>query len=191
MTTINCSLPTAYLVLGAILPRLVSLLLDKVNATTANGEEESVSSSSALRTKAFLAVSTTAIIIKLSEVLETSSFFSSSEINVFIMIAAALTQWGLLDGTISSLITALAVSVGGPLSELPFIAAGFWQYLPQASDYFPLKDLDWEILKLLGNDYQDLSLSSITGPCYFAVTMDAIALGRWFDDDEDKRNPTI
>jgi hypothetical protein len=34
---------------------------------------------------------------------------------------------------------------------------------------------------ILGDNYQDLALSSITGPCYFAVTMDAIALGRWFD----------
>lgn len=80
------------------------------------------------------------------------------------MTAAALTQWGLLDGTVTSLITALVVSIGGPLSELPFVAAGFWQYLPQASDYFPLKDLDWDILnKLLGDDYQGLALSSITG----------------------------
>jgi hypothetical protein len=171
----------------------VALLLDKVG-TTANSKGESASSlfEAPLQTKAIIAVSTTALIIKLSEFLETSSPFSSSEMNLFVMTAAALTQWGLLDGTATSLITALVVSIGGPLSELPFVAAGFWQYLPQASDYFPLKDLDWDILdKLLGDDYQDLALSSITGPCYFAVTMDAIALGRWFDADGDTDDSTI
>jgi len=178
----------AYIVLGAILPRIVSLLMAKTNETSTIGKEEQISSSSALRTKAILAVSTTALIIKLSEYLETSSLFSSSEMNLIVMSAAALTQWGLLDGTLVSLITAVIVAIGGPLSELPFVAAGFWHYTPQASDYFPLKDLDWEILKLLGDDYQDLALSSITGPCYFAVTMDAIALSRWFDVDEDNNS---
>jgi hypothetical protein len=178
----------AYIVLGAILPRIASLLMAKTHETSTIVKEEKSSSSSELRTKAILAVSTTALIIKLSEYLETSSLFSSSEMNLLVMIAAALTQWGLLDGTLASLITAVIVAIGGPLSELPFVAAGFWHYLPQASDYFPLKDLDWDILKLLGDDYQDLALSSITGPCYFAVTMDAIALSRWFDVDEDNNS---
>lgn len=181
-------LGVAYIVLGAILPRIASLLMAKTHETSTIVKEEKSSSSSELRTKAILAVSTTALIIKLSEYLETSSLFSSSEMNLLVMIAAALTQWGLLDGTLASLITAVIVAIGGPLSELPFVAAGFWHYLPQASDYFPLKDLDWDILKLLGDDYQDLALSSITGPCYFAVTMDAIALSRWFDVDEDNNS---
>ena len=34
---------------------------------------------------------------------------------------------------------------------------------------------------LLGENYSELALSSITGPCYLAVTNDSIALGRWFD----------
>lgn len=33
----------------------------------------------------------------------------------------------------------------------------------------------------------DLSLSKITGPCYFAVTMEAIQLGRWFDSMSSSR----
>ena len=117
--------------------------------------------------------------------------------NIAILFAAAITQWLFLDCTISSLVTAFLVSIGGPLSELPFVANGFWHYLPQASDYYPLQNVDWEYgskwFFLLGDDYKDLALASITGPCYFAVTMDAIALGRWFssmeeeeDDDDDE-----
>lgn len=98
-----------------------------------------------------------------------------------------------LDGKLSSLFTALIVSVGGPLSELPFVALGFWHYIPSAADYFPLAGiadlaLGGEGGGLLLEDYSDLALSSITGPCYFAVTMDAIALGRWFrynDENDD------
>ena len=85
-----------------------------------------------------------------------------------------------MDGTIVALLLATITALGGPLSELPFVAFGVWEYLPSASDYFPLEQ--WPIASILGGDeYSHLALSSITGPCYFAVTMDAIALGRWFD----------
>jgi len=183
-------LGVAYLVLGAILPRIISRLL----ASTVGAQDDGGTSISSIlasspsvtmssKAKAILAVSTTALIIKLSEILETVSFFES-EINNEILFATALIQWFLLDCTISSLITATIVSVGGPLSELPFVANGFWRYLPQASDYYPLKDVNWDVLIwLLGDDYQELALSSITAPCYFAVTMDAIALARWFSMD--------
>ena len=84
---------------------------------------------------------------------------------------------------LTSLLTASIVSVGGPLSELPFVAGGFWHYIPSAADYLPLANVNLEN-GIIGGDiiaeYKDLALSSITGPCYFAVTMDAIALGRWF-----------
>ena len=149
-----------------------------------------------LQTKAFFAVASTALIIKLSEFLETTPSYAeslqqqfiylnlpTSEINLFIMISAALSQWIILDGTISALLAATIDSIAGPLSELPFVAAGFWEYIPTASDYFPLQG--WNVALL--NDYQDLALSSITGPCYFAVTMDAIALGRWFDAVDDRK----
>jgi hypothetical protein len=36
--------------------------------------------------------------------------------------------------------------------------------------------------KFLGGEYKELAISSITGPCYFAVTLDAIALGRYFNE---------
>ena len=105
-------------------------------------------------------------------------------INFSIMTLAALTQWFVLDRRISSLITACLVGFGGPLSELPFIAGGFWHYIPSAADYSPLAQI-----QVLDNSflekYKDLVLSSITGPCYFAVTMDAIAFGRLFKKEEE------
>lgn len=48
---------------------------------------------------------------------------------------------------------------------------GCWHYL--APDYFPLHSLG--INDAVGG------LSALTGPCYFAVTTDSIALGKWFE----------
>lgn len=171
----------AYLVLGAILPRIFNLLLGSTDVQEALAKEQNFTT---LRNKSIYAVTSTAFIIKLSEILETSSAFPSTDMNLTILIAAALAQWAILDRSLASLLAATLVSIGGPLSELPFVAADFWHYIPSAADYFPLKDVnvDWEFWNvLLGDDYRELALSKITGPCYFAVTMDAIALGRWFD----------
>ena len=175
-------LAIAYLVLGGVLPRIISSIVGNSEVT-----ETKESSKSTLRDRAILAVSTTALIIKLSELLETSASMDNPNLNLLIMLSAALTQWAVFDGTLVSLITASIVSIGGPLSELPFVAFGFWTYLPEASDYFPLQNVDLDNIsiakQLLGEDYRNLALSSITGPCYFAVTMDAIALGRYFDEE--------
>ena len=73
---------------------------------------------------------------------------------------------------------AAVAAVGGPICELPIMAAGCWHYLPSAADYYPLEALGMGAASWAG-------LSSITGPCYWAVTMDAIALGRWFATDLD------
>jgi len=201
--TVPPLLGVAYVVLGGILPRLF-----QAGITVVGGESESssrllepakidtVSTSSQLRTKAAVAVLTTALIIKLSEFLETNShaldgfpMHNVSEANLIVMFAAALSQWALLDGTLAALLAASVTSVGGPLSELPFVANGFWHYLPEAGDYLPLANVSQEVGSALtwivGDDYRNLALSSITGPCYFAVTMDAIALGRWFDSLND------
>jgi len=180
----------AYIVLGAILPRIMTLFLDNIKNNVGDGIANSSTPSAPpvlrLRNKAILAVASTAFIIKLSEYLETSTVLNSSEINLSIMITAAIAQWALLDATLPALLTAIIVAIGGPLSELPFVAGGYWHYIPSAADYFPLKDIDFGLLNnLLGGGYRDLALSSITGPCYFAVTMDAIALGRWFDAEEE------
>jgi hypothetical protein len=200
--TVPPLLGIAYVVLGGILPRLFQLLIDAASTTKsigANNEapvdittSNSSSNSSALRTRAVVAVMTTALIIKLSEYLETHPSVtdgvpiggSPAEQHIAVLLVAALVQWATLDGTLAALLAASITSLGGPLSELPFVAYGFWEYLSQSGDYLPLEHVSvgsslWKFL--LGDDYQHLALSSITGPCYFAVTMDAIALGRWFD----------
>jgi hypothetical protein len=127
---------------------------------------------------------------------------SNSFTNVLILSLAALGQWSWLDRTRTSLVSAVLAALLGPLCELPLCAHGFWHYLPHACDYFPLEALeaglhhnddaagiastgavDFVSDLVLGEDYdpRDLGLASITGPCYFAVSTDAIALGRWFD----------
>jgi hypothetical protein len=201
--TVPPLLGIAYLVLGGVLPRLFQLLIDATSGkkgkknvapldTTQSATTSGSKSSDALRTRAVVAVTTTALIIKLSEYLETHPTVtdglpigsSPAEQHIAVLLVAALLQWATLDGTLAALLAASITSLGGPLSELPFVAYGFWEYLSQSGDYLPLEHLSfgsglWQFL--LGDNYQHLALSSITGPCYFAVTMDAIALGRWFD----------
>ena len=150
------------------------------------------------------------MIIKLSEFLETHpgvfensgvlhSPIESISLSLLVMITASISQWALLDQSIVALLVATVTALGGPLAELPFVGHGAWTYIEQAADYFPLQNLAPAALasddSIDSNDlllkisqalfgtsiYQDLALSSITGPCYFAVAMDAIALGRWFD----------
>jgi hypothetical protein len=185
----------AYLVLGGVMPRLFETLLEESFLPIQNSIRPAPSTTgSELRTRAIAAVATTALIIKLSEFLETNAAVTDNiipalerpEAHILVMLVAALSQWALLDGTIAALLVATITSIGGPLSELPFVASHFWVYLEQAGDYLPLANIvDSGLLEsLLGENYQTLALSSITGPCYFAVTMDAIALGRWFDADE-------
>ena len=181
----------AYLILGYILPRVIELVSNvKVsdsddNATTyydSTGNNE-------LKNKAILAVTSTAGIIKLSEFLQTHEFFDAKT-NLEIMAASDLLQWIVLDGTPVALVASCVVGVGGPLSELPFVAHGFWHYIPQSADYIPLENglngiSDSLATTILGDGYRDLALSSITGPCYFAVAMDSIALSRYFYSSED------
>jgi hypothetical protein len=199
--TVPPLLGVAYVVLGGILPRLFETLISSTGKqrSRTNDADEDRQPMTMLGPRAIAAIGTTALIIKLSEFLETHPgllegllpFSASSDANIFVMLLAALTQWALLDGTLTALLAAGITSIGGPLSELPFVANGFWHYLPQAGDYLPLENVASNNLllsSLLGDDYQRLALSSITGPCYFAVTMDAIALGRWFDSQTDSRD---
>ena len=204
----------AYVVLGGLLPRILESILESLQNQKQQikyppgslvTESSSLSpSSQQLRTRAVLAVTTTAMIIKLSEFLEThpgvfDSYEEPASLSLLVMIMASVSQWALLDRSIVALLVATATAIGGPLAELPFVGHGVWTYIEQAADYFPLQNLSPTVLtttdafdtnnlvlqifqQLLGtSNYQDLALSSITGPCYFAVAMDAIALGRWFD----------
>jgi len=197
-------LGVAYVVLGQVLPRVFQKAIDVVSPVFEEKEERETQQQSTVRLgiKAAAAVATTAAIIKLSEylvlhpggqvggVLENTAAFESATVmeqQLLILITAAVVQWAYLDGTLASLLVASVASIGGPLSELPFVAAGVWQYLPNVADYLPLAGIEsgsglgHVMTNLVGKDYQSLGLSSITGPCYFAVTMDSIALGRFFD----------
>ncbi|KAL3805882.1 hypothetical protein HJC23_007843 [Cyclotella cryptica] len=200
----------AYIVLGYILPRIIEVSARNVNTQYSFGSASGDVSTSdknvvttedkrVLQTRAILAVSSTAAIIKLSEFLETHagmtyhfnnhSFNLDANTNLIIMLLADVLQWISLDRTVIALLAAAVTAVGGPLSELPFVANGFWHYNVDAADYFPLSGTFFEsggiadgiASSLFGEGYSDLALSSITGPCYFAVTLDAIALGRYFD----------
>lgn len=76
------------------------------------------------------------------------------------------------------------MAVGGPVAEIPFMAPPIsgWHYL--TPDYYPLSFLagsgGWR------DAWAASGISSLTGPCYFAVTTDAIALGRWFASDPER-----
>ena len=196
-------LGVAYVVLGAILPRCLQKWIDTLSPVLKEKEELQMERPSTLRLglKAIAAVLSTAAIVKLSEYLvlhpgggggilgNTAAFESATvlEQQLLILITVAVVQWAYLDGTLAGLLLASVSSIGGPLSELPFVAARVWEYLPEVSDYFPMAKFDPEsglgvlLSNTLGKNYQSLGLSSITGPCYFAVTIDSISLGRFFD----------
>jgi len=181
----------AYVVLGGILPGVSTWIVENIFSEETKElnddgtnlppiKPETVRSPARTSIqKAALAVASTVVIIKLSEILQTSAQFDSKS-SLFIMATAAFFQWIVLDGTLPSLLAATVTALGGPLSELPFVASGCWHYLDSASDYFPLSAIG-ELIDNAG--LSTLALSSITGPCYFAVTMDAIALRRYFDDN--------
>jgi len=196
-------LGVAYVVLGAVLPRFFQKAIDVLSPVFEEEQEMEQQKQSVVKLglKAVAAVASTAAIIKLSEylvlhpggqagVLENTAAFESASVleqQLLILITAAVVQWAYLDGTLASLLVASVASIGGPLSELPFVAAGIWEYLAEVADYVPLagfeagSGLGQLFASVFGKDYNQLALSSITGPCYFAVTMDSIALGRLFD----------
>ncbi len=153
-----------------------------------------------LKIRAILAITSTALIIKLSQFLQTHdaidfgghTIIVDAKLSLFIMAASDALQWISLDRTPIALVAATIAAFGGPLSELPFVASGFWHYIPQSADYLPLSGdffqqaiADKLASNILGENYHNLALSSITGPCYFAVTMDAIALSRYFNQTND------
>jgi hypothetical protein len=164
----------ASVVLDGILPRIFEALPPQAQIATTDAPHPN------LQSQAFLATATTALIIKLSEFVETHPGVVVTQAHLVCMLVAAVSQWAILF---------LASIIGGSLSELPFVANGVWEYLPQASNYLPLMNVPPNngVLELvLGENYQTLVLSSSMGPCYFAVTMDVIALGPWFDTSSEK-----
>jgi hypothetical protein len=197
--TVPPLLGVAYVVLGAILPRVTRQGIQAIipSGVVAQRQQQqqsrhnSIPQSSettrrTLRNKALLAVLTTACLIQLSAYLETTG----TPNGVMCLSVAALLQWALLDSSVEALLVASLASVAGPLAELPFVGHGVWTYLETAGDYVPLAHVDHLpalATFVLGTDhYQGLALAHITGPCYFAVTMDAIALGRWYATSTEK-----
>jgi hypothetical protein len=158
-------LAVAYSLLGWVLPRLLEKVLGPGGISTPINIPP--------RRRAGIAVASTVAIIKASELLTLSPLPATT--SVAILTACCACQWAALDGAWASLVLACAAAIGGPLAELPLIGAGCWHYL--SPDYFPLSGPPFD----LGAGTW-AGLSSITGPCYFAVTTDAIALGRWLGD---------
>ena len=190
-------LGVAYIVLGYILPRII----EPATYLSSVGIDHQRIHNKELKSRAILAITSTAFIIKLSQFLQTHDVINlgghpimlNTKWSIFLMAASDLLQWVSLDRTPVALVAATISAFGGPLSELPFIASGFWHYIPQSADYLPLSgDLfqeggiaDKVASNILGDSYHGLALSSITGPCYFAVTMDAIALSRYFNQSSE------
>jgi len=164
-------LAPSYVLLGAVLPAAVESVLGR-------GRLEGVPLGRACTTpldflepgaRAALAVGSTILIIKLSEILVAGGL--STAASLAILFGACAVQWAVLDGAWASLALALAAAVGGPLAELPLMKLGLWHYIEP--DYFPLHAVFGEASDAWAG------LAGVTGPCYFAVTTDAIALGRW------------
>ena len=170
-------LGVAYVLLGSVLPAVSERLVGS-GCLTRNHARHSESDNTSARGKtAAVAVLSTIAIIKASELLVLSSLPVGA--CLALLLAACCCQWIALDGSFASLALALTAAVGGPLAELPLMALGCWSY--NAPDYFPLVPFlgdDFGPFGAAGSTWAGLNL--ITAPCYFAVTTDAIALGRWF-----------
>lgn len=163
-------LAVAYVVLGAVLPAaLVSFFGEPARQPLASAISPS--------RRAVLAVTSTAIIIKASDVLAVSPV--DGGVSAALLWTACAAQWAVLDGAPASALLAVVASIGGPLSELCFTYLGCWHYL--SPDYWPLSSLGLGATS--GASWA--GLASITAPCYAAVTTDAIALGRAFATERD------
>jgi hypothetical protein len=197
--TVPPLLAVAYLVLGGILPRVVSKAIQSLRSTSSDvpslsslslSSLQSPATTEFLRKRALWAVVTTALIVKSSDLLErhpswvTLPHTPLDPQHLVLLFGAALLQWWYLDRTAAALILAALAAYGGPLAELPFCIHHIWTYLPEAARYTPLQG-DGPVAMLLrawwGEEHRAVAISFLSAPCYFAVTMDAMALGRWYD----------
>jgi hypothetical protein len=199
--TVPPLLAVAYLVLGGILPRVVSKVIQSLQSTksemssilsSSSSSSQSPSTTVFLRNRALWAVATTAMIVKLSDLLERHPSWGSlfqaplDAQHLILLFGAAFLQWWWLDRTAAAFFLATLAAYGGPLAELPFCIQHVWIYLPEVAHYTPFQGdtpVATILRALLGADHSDVAISCLSAPCYFAVTMDAIALGRWFDAD--------
>lgn len=160
-------LAVAYALLGSVLPSLAASILGSRNA-----ENLPLLRGLSPLTRAILAVTSTCLIIKASELLISAGFSGATALPLLMLLAVF--QWAVLDGRLFALVLALIAAIGGPLAELPLMWLGAWHYT--APDYWPLAAFG--LGPASGAAWAGLSMT--TGPCYFAVTTDAIALGRLF-----------
>ncbi|CAE7848827.1 ANK1 [Symbiodinium sp. KB8] len=160
-------LAVAYALLGSVLPSLAASILGSRNA-----ENLPLLRGLSPLTRAILAVTSTCLIIKASELLISAGFSGATALPLLMLLA--FFQWAVLDGRLFALVLALIAAIGGPLAELPLMWLGAWHYT--APDYWPLAAFG--LGPASGAAWAGLSMT--TGPCYFAVTTDAIALGRLF-----------
>lgn len=184
----------SYIVLGSIIPNVVDHVLQQFppngKTTTPRTRIEQQQTNTVQRQRQFVwltlramtAVLSTALIVRWTEVLLTSdthllelvnpSAFSAAgtiESYLLLLITVCIVEWAWLDGTMTALLVASLAAVLGPLAELPFLSLGWWEYLDSPALYYPL------------GEQTTMGIHSLTGPCYFAVTLDAIAIGRWCD----------
>ena len=157
-------LAITYCLLGGIFPPLVAAVLGTGRLPS------SLVGSLPPERRALLAVASTATIIKISALLATSNVPASFALGA--LCSLALMQWAVIDGSFASLALAVLLAVAGPLAEIPFMALGCWHYT--APDYWPLAAIGFGAET--GNPWA--GLSSLTGPCYFAVTTDSIAIAQ-------------
>ena len=125
----------AYLILGYILPRVIELLLprddpkiynddaeDTKTQLTAHMQRQTTTNTKELRNKAILAVTSTALIIKLSEFLQTHDYITlmdqqiilDAKTSLAIMVLSDALQWIWLDQTPVALVAATITAIGGP-----------------------------------------------------------------------------
>ncbi|KAL1520352.1 hypothetical protein AB1Y20_021942 [Prymnesium parvum] len=123
---------------------------------------------------AFAAIGSTVIIVKASELLLLAHV--PSTLATAALYALCALQWAAIDTTPLAALLALAVSIVGPLAELPFMSFGLWHYLASVQDYWPLSSIGLDATT--GPCWS--GLARITAPCYFAVCTDAIVLGKYF-----------
>ena len=170
-------LALTYALLGGVFPLVAQRVVGAGgaggDAPTPLVELKLLSRSEERRARAVLAVLATCAVIKLSAV----AIALDAPNSLALLAVAALLEWRALDASWTSLAVGCVVAVLGPIAEVPFMELGCWHYFDAARDYFPLHSF------LV--DSQATGISSLTGPCYFAVTTDAIALGRWYSGEDE------
>jgi len=146
-------LGVAYVVLGSLFPSFIGRVIPDPSPRI-------FPSDPAFR--ALAAFATLCLITRLSVVLLDASL--SPPYAFAILSIAALSQWFLIDRRRSMLLLATVAAVGGPVAEIPMVAAGLWRYI-SPDIFLPVPGLG-----LVG-------LVSLTGPCYFATVVAAVAVG--------------